>query len=299
MSGKYLVTAKLDTVVAVRYKGSGTSHGKWKTAPGGSVGIGTSQIFVATNNDSASAGPEGWASYFAADNTTMKFSYDDPNSTHNDCSSAFEGKVYGNYSLPTPDYPSGGKTWTVTYKIATPSAFFDAPVFPDDVVSAAKCDAYSDERVLGFLGERTCVRMSDVLEHPEVPLIGKLWCATHRLFLTPSSKAALTRDLAMLVAEELGAVRGSMLDEALQLSQDHARVGVSAAHLRHARALFDERARSAHGRAGELWDCLRSLAASDHHDGWSDAASSYIANTLGDEYAARAARLLALVEARL
>ncbi|MEJ1353274.1 MAG: hypothetical protein RPU39_01100 [Candidatus Sedimenticola sp. (ex Thyasira tokunagai)] len=43
----YVVTAKLDTVVAVRYTNSDLSHGKWKTQPGGSTPVGTNQIFQA------------------------------------------------------------------------------------------------------------------------------------------------------------------------------------------------------------------------------------------------------------
>lgn len=304
MSGKYQVTAKLDTVVAVRYTNSGTSHGKWSTQPGGTAPVGTSQIFVATNNDSASAGPQGWASYAAADGTQFTFRYDDPNSTHNDCVSKM-AKVSGNYTLPTPDYPSSGLCWTVTYKVATGPSFADVPVFADDVLAASKCEAYGEDRIRALLADRSCVHLADALGHAGLPVEGKVWCAAHPLFLTPASKGALTRDLALLVAGELhgsGALAGLPLDDALQASLEHSSGQASPSRLALLGERIDHRVRAGVGREPretELLDCLRGLAHRDQSTGWSDAVSSYLGALRGAEYARRAERILALVAARL
>ncbi|MEJ1353275.1 MAG: hypothetical protein RPU39_01105 [Candidatus Sedimenticola sp. (ex Thyasira tokunagai)] len=54
--------------------------------------------------------------------------------------------------MPVPNYPNSGKSWTVTYYIHAAAAFFDAPVFPDDIVDAAKCDLYPDKKIRELVG---------------------------------------------------------------------------------------------------------------------------------------------------
>lgn len=304
MSGKFRVTAKLKTVVAVRYTDQGLTHGKWQTDPGGTAGVGTSQIFVATNRDSSSVGPKGWVSYIAADGTTFTFSFSDPGHEQNSCSSSMD-HVSGPWSLPVPDYPRTSKKWTVTYQISSTAEFFDAPVFPEDLLEAEKCAEYDRARVSAWIGDRSCVRLRDVLEHGAVPIAGKIWCATHTLFLTPSSKGVLTRDLAEVAIRELGESGGvsrKLLDEALQANRDVAAGLIGPAPLADLRRRLRECADTLHDRSprnAALVDVISALAEPDPDTGWRHAVFSYLADAEGEQWAEYANRVLRVVESRL
>lgn len=304
MSGKFEVTAELDTVVSVRYSGQELSHGKWKTDPGGIAAVGKSQLCIATNRSGASAGPAGWVGYLAADGTQFTFKFDDPSSQSNSCSSSMQDTA-GPWYLPTPDYPTSGKVWTVTYKIAQSSAFFDAPVFPSDVLDASKCEAFDRERVEKWIGPRTCVRLADALGQVALPPVAKLWCATHELFLTPASKALLTRDLAQHAASSLSSPRGfraDLLDQALQANHDAVEGRVGAAQLGDLRRRLREQTHAlapVGPRDAELTDTICALTDPDPARGWSHAVSSFLGDAQGEPWTQRATTILDLVEARL
>lgn len=114
--GSYVVTGMLETVVAVKYTDGGTTDGKWKSQPSGTWPIGTTKIFEAENRDASAVPPAGWVKCVAADGTEFEFKFDDGYSKDNYCSASMS-HVSGNYVLPVPEYPKGGKTWTVTYHI--------------------------------------------------------------------------------------------------------------------------------------------------------------------------------------
>jgi len=112
----YVVTGKIETAVALTYISNSLQHGKWSTAPSGTVAAGSSIIFSAENHDGSAIAPQGSATYQAADGTQFTFSFDDPTSEQNSCSTTISN-LSGPWNAPTPSYPKGGKTWTVTYYI--------------------------------------------------------------------------------------------------------------------------------------------------------------------------------------
>ena len=172
------------------------------------------------------------------------------------------------------------------------------------MLAAAKCADYDDARVKCWIDGRDCVRMADVMVLDDLPALGKLWCATHRLFLTPSSKALLTRDLAQVAARELGdgGLSDRLLDEALQANADAAAGRASPERLAGCRARLGERAahvRPTNERHAELLDAVASLAHRDPARGWANAASSYCGAAVDEDWTARAEAVLRLVEQRL
>lgn len=304
MSSDYVVTGNLSTVVALKYTGGDLAFGKWKSQPNGHWPVGTTQFFAAENRDGNQAPPEGWVEGLAADGTRFKFTFDDPVSRENYCSSSMS-HVNGKFILPTPSYPKSGKTWTVTYYIKFGAAeFADPPVFPEDVVQAPKCDLFPDARVKALLGTRTSVYLKDALEMSELHPADKLWCATSALFLTPSAKALLTRDLAQAAVQELSAAaRQSVgtIDPALQLNRDFAAGHAGWSALSAMRAALEEKRHASLGNArdAELLDAIVALADPDPQAAWSGAASSYLGDAKDDALAERTGNLLRLVTARL
>jgi len=299
----YTVTADIDTAVALTYSDSGLSHGKWKTQPGGTVATGTHQIFQAENRSGSTVPPEGWAKYVAADGTEFTFKFKDPVSEQNQCSSSMTN-IHGPWTLPTPSYPTGGKTWTVTYYISSSATFYDAPVMAEHIVGAHKCEDYSEARVRGFLGEHMAVKLAQVLG-ANIPPQAKLWCATHPMFLTPSSKALLTRDLAQFAAHRLSdgsAFSASVLDQALMASHDHQQGLLGAAALLSVRRVIEERAttiRNANPRDAELVGLFAALAENNAVNGWTHAVSTYIGDAEGSLEDERADDVLKIIAARL
>lgn len=300
----YVVTGNLDTIVAVTYTDSGLDYGKWKSQPGGTASVGTSQLFQAENRDGSTLPSEGWVSYTAADGTLFTFKWDDPVSKDNQCSSAMSN-VQGNYSLPVPDYPTSGKTWTVTYKIAQgTTAFWDAPVFPDHIVEAAKCDEYDEAKVRGLIRDRRCVYLRHAFEE-DMPPSAKLWCATHDVFLTPPSKALLSRDLAQFAVRGLSKadmLPSALLDAALQANYDFQNGAIGTAALSDLRRRLSERAvaaRSVSDRDAELVGLVSALADRNAASGWANAVSAYLGNTKTAERDKRIDDVVKIVAARL
>lgn len=304
-SHKLIVTAQLTTAVSVVFGGEALVAGEWQVQPGANAPAGmTTDIFIAQCHEGSLEGPNGSVWYWASDGTKFTFSFDDPyNSRTNLCHSAIDR--YGPWAVPTPTYPEHGWEWTVVYEITALPNFYDAPLFPEDIINAAKCSAYSDERLKGFIGDRKCVRLADVLAHADIPADGKLWCATHPLFLTCSSKAVLARDLARYAAGELsdkGGISSTLLDNALQANYDRATRSAGGARQSELRPLLLERVHAANQRNprdGELLGVLCALTSDDLDLGWKNAVASFIGKPEDGEWAERAKVILGIVEARL
>ncbi|NMH27991.1 hypothetical protein [Flavobacterium silvaticum] len=280
MSG-FIVTGKLDTVVAVKMLNSDLEHGKWKTQPGGTCVPGTSMIFEAENRDGSAVPPAGKMEYQAADGTIFKFTFEDNNVRDNLCTSEMK-KLSGNWAVPAPEYPKTGMTWTVTYSIINGSSqlFLDAPVFPDQLIAASKCDAFPTDRVEKLIGDKSCIYLKEVFSSPELQPADKLWCATHPLFLTPASKALLTRDLVQIAREEFSAEAklGADLDDALQVQKDFAAGLAGKEKMSTIRNILEEKRDASRNqkRDYELFDAVLSLTNTDHQAGWSNAVSSFV-----------------------
>jgi hypothetical protein len=285
MSQKHEVTGKLSTVVAVKYTNGDTTQGKWIDRPVSSAPIGVSQLFVAGNRDGNVAAAFGWASYISADGTVFTFNFEDPQYDDNNCWSSMN-PVNGPYQLPIPQFPTSGKTWIVTYFIAQSSQqpFFDAPVFPEDVLNASKCNLFPEKKVLKLIGDRKCLYLKDAFEEADLDPIYKIWCATHKLFLTPTSKALLSRDLAQLAIRELSpeSVRfTNLINDALQANRDFAQGKIGTASLDCLREVLRETENGLKLVSiddARIFGLISELVNSDQHAGWSNAVSVYLQN---------------------
>jgi hypothetical protein len=283
MSQKHEVTGLLSTVVAVTYTNCQVSQGKWLTKPGGSAPVGSSQLFVAGNRDSNAAAAFGWASYISADGTVFTFNFEDPQNDDNNCWSSMN-PVNGPYQLPPPQYPNSGKTWTVTYSIAQSSKqpFFDAPVFPEHLLNASKCDLFPEKKILKLIGDKKCLYLKDAFEENELDPVYKIWCATHKLFLTPSSKALLSRDLVQLAIRELSPESGrfnNLINDVLQANRDFAQGTVGITSLERLKDVLTETENAlkpASINDARIFCLVGELANTDQHAGWSNAVSVYL-----------------------
>lgn len=302
---KFKVTGKLTTDVALRYTSETIPHGKWSDQPGGVVDKDAvdQHLFTAENRSSSSTGPEGSASYVAADGTKFEFYFSDPETNSNYCKSEMSD-VGGPWSLPTPSYPRSGKTWSVSYSIKSTASFCDAPVFTDDILASARCDDYPDRIVKRWIGDRTGTTLGEILSHGEIPLVGKVWCASHPLFLTAASKAILMRDLATSIVDgaSVGREARGLLDSACELSEAAQNGNAGPAALAavaerldrgEAAALDDDPGSVA------LLDVARAMTLRNPSDGWADAVSSYLGDADGDAWDRRGSDVLKIVEARL
>lgn len=296
------VTAKLNTVVALSNVGSRLNHGKWQTAPSPTLGVGDSQIFVA-ENDGPNL-PEGWVAYQAADGTKFTFNFDDPPVEANRCSTVVEN-LSGPWTITTPSFPTAGRTWTVTYYIGTSAKLFvDAPVFPEDVIKAGKCDAFPKERIVKLIGDKKCLYLKDALETDQLKPGDKLWCVTQGVFLTPASRALLTRDLVQVALQESPAARSvlSMVDSALQAHADFFGGQAGLSKLQAMQQTLHERIwslKSAEPRDRQILDVVGALSNADSQAGWANAVSSFLHDAEGKELLQRQNEILALVERRL
>lgn len=289
MSKKYSAKGKLSTVVALRYTDDSISHGKWLDQPGGTVKVSKdAHLFTAVNRSGSSVGPVGSASYIAADGTEFKFRFKDSGGEQNYCVASMK-HVGGPWRLPTPSYPKKGNTWDVYYTIGTTADFTDAPVFPDDILAAARCEDFNDKLVSRWIGDRSCAYLADVLAIDEIPVVGKLWCATHRLFLTGPSKMLLTRDLALAARRNAAPDerQAKLIEDALSGATDTAE---SFAELDH---------EPLDAQTSAALDIAAELANPDPHSGWANAASSWLGDAEDEVWDARARELLALVESKL
>lgn len=305
---KYEVTGKLDTVVAVVYKDQHLESGKWETAPGGTHPTGTSTIFKATNRqDAVTMPPEGWCRFVAADGTIFTFHFDCPVSRENYCYSSIDN-LSGPWFVPTPEYPKGGADWTVTFKIdqAVVGEFLDAPIFPADLIASPKCNLYTESKIKELIGDRTCLYLKDVFASNILLPVAKVWCATHPIFLTPSSKAQLLRDLAQVAERELSKDMysfSSVLDQMTEINDRSSKSGVLQGDIRDLKQVIDDKYSIAkkenNKRDCELIDTTASLLNPDFGDGWANAVSSYIGSAQGDMLAERLTSIINLVEKRL
>ncbi|MDR2553042.1 MAG: hypothetical protein LBD31_07765 [Treponema sp.] len=305
--GTFEVTGRLSTVVAVKYRDQHVEYGKWTKAPIATCPIGTAtEIFKAENRDGAAEPPEAWVKYSAADGTLFKFYFDDPETKANYCYSTIE-KESGPWAVPEPDYPKDGKTWKVTFKIthANSAAFLDAPIFPEDLLAAPKCDLYTESQIRGFIGDRTCLYLRDVLEVKNLKPFAKVWCVRHPIFLTAASKALLLRDLVQLAVKEMssGNLLASVLDKALEVNNNpQAPIQEESDISKLKGQMYDKyaEAEKAGGRRDcELIDSVVSLLNPSYEDGWANAVSSYIGSSSGDELDRRLTNIIRLVEKRL
>jgi len=298
----YVVTAELNTVVALKYSGSGLDWGKWIVQPSGQVAVGTSEIFQACNRDGSTANPHGWVTYLADDGTEFRFEFADPLWWQNTCTSSMTN-VHGPYYLPKPEYPASGDTWTVTYYISTMTDFCDLPVDSEHVIRAWKCSEYGEDRVRGMFGEHKVVHLSGVL-NADIPAEAKLWCVMSPLFLTPVSKAILIRDLAQFAVADLtrvDAISPSLLDSALLANHEFQQGSIGVNRLQSLRRLLEERAQSvsADQRDMQIVGLVATLTEKDPVNGWIHAVSSYLSGAEGAEMTRRIAEVLRIVQARL
>ncbi|WP_417519796.1 hypothetical protein [Minwuia sp.] len=291
---KNRVTGKVLSAVAIRYLSEEMEKGRYTAQPSGAVSANTeTDIFVAEPLANALDGAVGSNKWMASDGTIFEFTFN--NFHHDNQASANMSDVGGPWMLPKPDYPAEGWDWTVTYKIDHTSAFCDAPVFPDDLIAADKCDSFSEDLVRRWIGERSSITLSDVLQHASIHAEAKLWCAAHTLFLTSRSKRLLLADLAKSIDPE----RGPASDLRAQ-----------AAELNEAAAV-DEAAPAAFRKVAEQIDALRgndagagfaalSAMASENADiAWSNAVYAYVGAPDDADGEANARAIIALVEARL
>ena len=301
----YRVKAKIDTVLALETtKEDLSGQARWEQQPGGSVPVTNDEtIFIAVGRDDSWVSINGSVSYVSALGTEFTFSFEDRWQASNTCSSSMSN-VSDPVTLPTPSYPDGASDykWTVTFIIASKDDFHDAGVFTSHILEAARCADFKDDVVRRWIGDRRGVRLADVLEHHEIPIEGKLWCATHRLFLTPSSKAILARDLAKMALEEAGlsGAHTALFDEITQTSADLQAGRVD-------RDKFDALARQARRAAADEPDSRRSkalsvfasLATRDLHEAWTYCVERYLDHPGAEDRAGRTELVLKLVERRL
>lgn len=302
MSSSYVVTGKINTEVALTYTNSDCYDGKWRSQPGGIWPKGETQFFEAENRDSSEVPPAGWIKCYAADGTEFTFSFDDKTSEDNICKSEMNIQNAPFY-LPVPDYPKSGKTWTVTFYVKLKIA--DAPVFPEDLIKATKCALFPESKVKELIGDRKCVYLRDVMESTKLNPIDKVWCATHPLFLTASSKADLTRNLVNHSIHELTAERNhpfQLIDEALQANLNFEKGLIGPDRLFDLRKLLDEKTTAIKGfsqRDTEIYDIAASLTTLNANDGWANAVSSYINNANGNELKQRLDKVLDIVKGKI
>lgn len=300
----YLVTAKLTSVVGLRVIDYKHDWGKWQTQPGGSVPANTeTEIFQATNRDGSRAGISGYVTFLAADGTQFTVTYDDPHSKSNDCRISMSNPQ-GNYVLPVPSYPTSGKKWTVIYRIESGAALMDTAVFTDDILAAAKCEDFDDKIVKRWIGKAECARLADVMDNDAIPAEGKLWCATHDLFLTPASKSILAQDLIRRAADELPACphKRAAVDKALELGHG-VREGslAEAERARHAARLAVDVAglRGANERAAEVFDAIVMAAGGHMAAAWANVVGAYLGEADGYEESERQQAVIEVISARL
>lgn len=150
---------------------------------------------------------------------------------------------------------------------------------------------------------KKCMYLRHAFETDELKPVNKLWCATHKIFLTPASKALLTRDLVTLATQELSSGDLSpLIDNALQSNVDALHGYASPHALASMDEVLKEKADSLKGSAkrdAEIMDVVRSLVNPDNHDGWSNAVSSYLNDAEGDTLTRRQLNVVKLIEQRL
>jgi len=302
-SSRCRVTAHLNTVVALVYTSCKIDSGKWNHLPGGVVNVGSNDIFQALDHDGATEWIGGRASYQAADGTQFTFDFKDNLSHQNRCTSSMTN-VHGPWYLPQPDFPKGGKSWNVTYHISQREAFFDAPVFPEHVVEAAKCAEYPEERVRDLIAGRSVLYLKDALE-AQMPLRAKLWCAVHQLFLNPPSKALLTRDLVQFAVKghaNTSLVPEALLDDALDNHEGFRKGEIGSLKLAGLRERIDGLIGEESGsdnRDVEILSMLSALTERQGEVGWEHAVHSYIGDVETELDEERIGDVLNVIEARL
>ncbi len=312
----YKVTIKLNTVVAVRTTSSNLSHGKWATQPSGIAPIGDNVIGVAQNHEGSTIPPAGNINYVAADGTEFTFSFEDNVSEANYCSSAMTN-VSGPWLLPNPSYPTSGKTWTVDFVISQTSGisrreaealsdiFYDAPVFPEDLIEAMKCFSFPEEKVEKLIGDKKCVYLKDVFDSEEMKPVNRIWCATHPLFLNPVSKGILTRNLVQMARQELSDDKGnsnSIIDDALQTHTNFSNGTIGTQQMDAMHQLLEEKidsSKSINKRDAELYDIVKSLTNMDSHHGWVNAVHSYLHDAENNTLLKRQGNITKLISDKL
>lgn len=303
----HIITGKLSTVVSLTYTDCHLDHGKWKTQPSGVISQGTDQqLFVGQNRDASVQPACGWCKYTANDGSVFTFHFEDNKSDDNYCWTTIEN-LSGPWSVDTPDYPKGGKTFTVTYKILQKAnTFADVPVSPEEILNASKCDSYSIQQIKEFMKGYNQIHLKDVFEKTDLPVNAKMWCATNPIFLSPGSKSILLSDLAALIETELSKDVQNVLPILEKAVIHNGKIATnmhSNADAGDIRSQLEEQYTAAQNsnfvRDGELIDTLCQYLNQDISEGWKAAVSCYFGRAEGEELEKRRQNIIHLIEKRL
>ena len=195
MAKTYTQTGYLKTVVALRNTDAHLNHGNWLSYPISSVSVGTdnNQIFVGDNEGVSTICSDGYVVYTAADGTEFRLDYNCTMSGKNDISMTIQ-KLSGPWAHGSIIATDGFNS-CYYWEIIQTSDFVDAPVFPEDILKAEKCNSISNEKILKYIDGRHCVYLKDCLAVNSLPAFAKVWCIQNPLFLTPASKALVLRNV--------------------------------------------------------------------------------------------------------
>lgn len=309
MAIDYYQTGKIKTVVKLNLTEMtlNTTGGHWKSTPLETVSGDSKEhdIFKCINKDSNISGPEGTVAYESSDGSRFTLHFDCPWNASNVCNA----KVSENspYKISGNVPPSGADitySWTITQKNF--NQFLDPPVLSQDLISAPKCNLVPFDKILTYINGREFICLKDVFAIKELPHKAKIWCAKHPLFLTPQTKAILTRTLVEKNAAAAVDAYGisDLTEAALMLNRNISQGELSQNKRENLHYQFQEVIPvTLSARTAKLDDMLlcviQALLNEDLAVGWAAAADAFLNEVNPNGMEERAEKLIRMIEERL
>lgn len=306
MSTTYKQIGELKTPIALTNTGAHLNHGNWLTYPIGSVPVssGYTQIFVGDNEGSSTICSDGYVTYQAADGTYFVLRYNCTMSGKNDISIDIQN-LSGPWTHGSVSASSGFDS-TYSWEILQKATFVDAPVFPEALMDAPKCNLVPRNKIWEYINGRSCIYLRDCFAIEDLQPRAKLWCAASPLFLTPASKSVLLRDLAQHAMNEMSSrSRASFteFDKFMSVNEQLSKGDLLKSEAERLGGVLDgicgKEEMSNNLRDRELLCVMRSLLNNDLCKGWKNAVSTYISYAVDDELADRQNSLINLIGKRL
>lgn len=311
MAIDYIQKGKIKTVISLVLRGYNLddSYGSFKTIPADSISKNSDFVmFFETINDASNlCGPKGHVVYRDAGEREFTMRFDCPTSDNNVCTAEMTAGD-SSYTI-TGEVPKSGHDidykWTI--KQAKFNEFIDAPIFSKDLLNAPQCGLISKEKMLKYIDGRSCLYLKNVFEVRYLPTEAIIWCSVHDLFLTPQSKAILTRDLAQKAMRELSpSVRNRIIlfDHLLTYHENISKGDIISSERERLLEKYSKSSEAVNSgqvceRDFELLDVIKTLMEDNLEDGWRTAVNTYVRRDKKDGVEERRKAVIELIEDRL